>query len=690
MFPYWLKALFPKKSRPASRGRRPNRVRLGLEQLETRLVPTVFASVDSAGILQVSTDNNENVRIDHTVTVLGPTTTVTSFGPTTQRQFPDFQLTGIHIQGGFFDVAIVATSKPLTADAEENVTVGNFAGTGLGNMQNIQAPVSLTNVNHVTLDDGNGPPTQNATVNVVNEVVQVTGLAPAPISIGVFGANIFGANDLTSLNIFGGVVRDTFNVLDTPNAFRFGAQETTTTITTGFALDRVNVLGTSSKELRIVNQGNDVVSIGDGAGNLDRIQSPVNISNTLNFTQLLVDGSGARSAQNVTMSASGIHGLAPQDIGYDARGIRSVSVFGGSHGNTWTVQDTFKNDVFGRTSGGTFIETGGNSNRVNVLGTTGSLIITGQGGHDVVNVGSHLTNINGEVDVFNSGGQLTQLNVDSRGDNIPHRVTLFANGVFGDLDGLAGSQGVVPIRYGTTSVNFVTLQLGNETDQVFVAATPANVQTRIFAGPGSKLFDVNGVNNNLDTILGRLQFFGVSGGNADLEVHDENAPFGHTYQEAPNQIVRSGLGGPTVVIDFFTMQVEHLFRNRQPGAAAQDLALTEQVRVGETARLTGRLVDADPSQVLSLTVIWGDGSAPDQSTPDRDPFAVTHTYASPGVYTVHAIWSDSHGVSNSRDLTITVRPARHGDHGDHDSRTDDLDAFFAALARAEEDRHHRN
>jgi PKD repeat protein len=113
------------------------------------------------------------------------------------------------------------------------------------------------------------------------------------------------------------------------------------------------------------------------------------------------------------------------------------------------------------------------------------------------------------------------------------------------------------------------------------------------------------------------------------------------------------------------------------------------VRVGAPATLTGQLVDADPSQVLSLTVIWGDGSVPDQSTPDRDPFAVTHTYASPGVYTVHVIWSDSHGVSNSRDLTITVRPARHGEHGDHDSHTDDLDAFFAALAGALEDRHHR-
>jgi hypothetical protein len=39
MCPSWLKQLFPKKSRPASR-RRPARVRLGLEALEAREVPS--------------------------------------------------------------------------------------------------------------------------------------------------------------------------------------------------------------------------------------------------------------------------------------------------------------------------------------------------------------------------------------------------------------------------------------------------------------------------------------------------------------------------------------------------------------------------------------------------------------------------------------------------------------------------
>jgi hypothetical protein len=87
--------------------------------------------------------------------------------------------------------------------------------------------------------------------------------------------------------------------------------------------------------------------------------------------------------------------------------------------------------------------------------------------------------------------------------------------------------------------------------------------------------------------------------------------------------------------------------------------------------------------VLTLTVIWGDGSAPDQSTPDRDPFAVTHTYASPGVYTVHAIWSDSDGVSNTQDLTIRVKPDRTAADA---SLVNGLDAVFALLGADPEHR----
>jgi hypothetical protein len=88
--------------------------------------------------------------------------------------------------------------------------------------------------------------------------------------------------------------------------------------------------------------------------------------------------------------------------------------------------------------------------------------------------------------------------------------------------------------------------------------------------------------------------------------------------------------------------------------AAQNLALTSPIQVGHRATLSGQLVDGDGDTNLTLTVDWGDGSKPKQSQPGLDPFAVKHKYRRAGTYTVHATWTDSTGLSNSRDLTIVV------------------------------------
>src|SRR5262249_45927205 len=99
-----------------------------------------------------------------------------------------------------------------------------------------------------------------------------------------------------------------------------------------------------------------------------------------------------------------------------------------------------------------------------------------------------------------------------------------------------------------------------------------------------------------------------------------------------------------------------------------DLALTDSLRAGQRATLSGRLIDDNPDQVLSLTVNWGDGSPAEESTPDRAPFRLRHRYDTPGTYKVRVTWSDGLGQSNFEDLTLTVQPARHGGHGEHDGQ----------------------
>src|SRR5262249_37775075 len=68
--------------------------------------------------------------------------------------------------------------------------------------------------------------------------------------------------------------------------------------------------------------------------------------------------------------------------------------------------------------------------------------------------------------------------------------------------------------------------------------------------------------------------------------------------------------------------------------AAQNLTLTESIRAGQSATLSGQLVDADGDTDLWLTVDWGDGSEPQRSQPGLEPFNVMHKYTQAGTYKV--------------------------------------------------------
>jgi hypothetical protein len=113
----------------------------------------------------------------------------------------------------------------------------------------------------------------------------------------------------------------------------------------------------------------------------------------------------------------------------------------------------------------------------------------------------------------------------------------------------------------------------------------------------------------------------------------------------------SGIGGDQNI----SMQLGQL----PTAPAAQNLKLTSPIKAGQSATLSGQLVEADGDTNLTLTVNWGDGSKVQQIHPGTKPFKLKHKYGHPGTYTVHATWSnDSTGLSNSRDLTLVVSP-RH-------------------------------
>jgi hypothetical protein len=671
--------LFKSKSRSALRRRRgrPAVARLALEALETRAVPTVIPAVNSAGVLVVRTDNpggGDNVTIDHQITADGPTTLVN------QTAFPDLQFASIQVQGGFGHVLILGTFKPLTADSNDFVNVGSAvvdqAGNlvpGSGNMQNIRGPLFLTNDRSVNLDDSNDPTGQNVTMNVVDEVVQVNNMARAPININVFGADIFGSNDLIVLRLFGGRGHNTFNVLDTPLSFRFGATHTSTDIFTGPSNDTVNVLGTHSAPLNIVGKGSNVVNIGNN-GSLQGIQSHVAVRNNNGFTSLHVDGSAATSSQTVTMSVGDdgfgltvgkIDGLTAQEIDYDVARVSFVEVKGGNLGNTFTVEDTFHN---GQTSDTTQINTGAGFNQVFVHGVHGQLNLNGRAG--IVNIGSDLfprgslQGIQGGISITNPFGG-SSLTVNDAADPFGRTWVLSALPTFGLIE-MAGTP--AKISYVPNQISHINLNggQGNDLFKVLSSAGPAPIQINGLGG--NDLFIVGNLSNTLDDIHTPLQLNGNSGFNV-LVVNDQGSSVGHFYAATATAVTRAG-NGNTVTVNYSGIQSLQVHKSPHPFAFNPDpffpnvtgLALTGTIRAGKQATLTGRLIDEDANTTLSLQVDWGDGSDPEQSTPDRVPFRLRHRYAEAGDYVVRVFWSDSSGQSNFQELPLTVTaPAVHAD-----------------------------
>jgi hypothetical protein len=684
------------KSRPAAR-RRPARTWLGVEALEAREVPTVFAGIDGGGTLVVHSNNFDGVGIDHVVNSAGSFTQVSSRSGT--FLFRDSKIThGIHLQGGFHDVSILATVKPLTYDGDDH----SFVFLGNGNMQGITAPVSLGANQEVTLDDRNDPNGQNVTMNASAGgifspgTITVAGLAR--FSTITFNTDTLG---FAVYHVLGGTGHSTFNILNT-----IGLEFD---LSTGGGSDTVNVLATHVVRLAIDGFfGFDTIHIGHN-GSLQDIRSFVTVDTEPDdggkVANLFVDGSNETNQQKVVMGVAPggdpsvyvIGGLLPADnvIEYSDRHINFVDVKGGQPNlpdelpNIFTINETIP---FGTTS----IETGAAEAQVFVKGTLGPLFIS-SGRPSTINVGNNgsLLTIQGAIHIANPPSR-SKLTVDGSADNFTRTFDLSASSTLGVIQGLGGG---APIFYVPNDLSQIHL-IGGQGNETFLVHSTAGIAPITIDGLGRTAnFVVGNAHNTLDDIHTTLNLHGSIFGFDTLTVNDQGSTVGHFYSDDGLQITRD-FGA--VTINYTLMNFHTLNKSPFPGTfipdpffpAATDLALTDSIRAGQRATLTGRLTDVDPREVLSLTVDWGDGSPAEQSTPDRAPFRLRHRYDTPGTYKVVVTWTDSVGRSNSQDLTLTVRPARQGEHdGDSESSNrdeagggDDRDALFALLG-AQQDHH---
>jgi hypothetical protein len=665
IFPYWVKQLFPQKSPPARR-RRTARPRLEVESFETRIVPAVFAFGASGQLVVGTTATTDTVTIDQQIINNLPFTVVNG-----SAAFADSSITnGIHIQSGFAQLDILATAKPLTYDGAGFTTV--VLGKP-GDMQGIRSPMSIGSQDReVILDDSTDPTGQDVTIDTSGGTETVVGLARVATISFPKGDN------LGDLQVKGGPGVNTFNIPNNSNIL---------TLDTGSGSDTVNLKATSGHTLTIQGQaGFDLVNIGNN-GSLQGIQAEVDVDagpfiGGSNRVQLTVDDSADTSARNVSMGGAPstpgdfvIAGLIPGDpfdipftdpIEYGAAHTQFVEVEGGSGSNTYTVTNTIP-------TGTTSLDTGTGNDPVFVQGTSGQLIIDSQGfasnnqrltSINVGNNGSLLT-IGGAITISNQHS-LSSLTLDGSADLVNRTFTLSATPTVG----LIQDPGfMAPISYTPSNLGDIHIIGGQGSEQYLIQSTAGTPPITI-DGLGSNVrFIVGNSNLSLDDIHNPLTLNGGAGFD-QLIVNDTGAATGHFYSNDGSQITRD-FGA--ITIDYSGMDVVQLNESpltphflRDPFfPAATDLALNHSLRAGQRATLSGRLIDADPREVLSLTVNWGDGSAPMQSTPNRAPFHLTHRYEAPGTYEVLVTWRHSVGRHRSRHLTLTVRPAGHGEppHG---------------------------
>jgi hypothetical protein len=657
---------------PAHAARRPGTIgvlRPRLDELEPRVVMNVSAHIVNGQLLIADAPGNvaDVVTLDH-----GGTTTVVN---TLEKDFSfaDAKITrGIVMDLGHGtrpdELDIIATVKPVTVNGNSNIDetlVGGF-----GNA--IQQSVTLTNMTGlVDINDSQNQTTAKiVTVNVVNGVVTESGLTAAPVS---FNENI------TDLDIQGGDVSNTFNIRNTPT---LGDQFASTTIVTGTGRSSspstVNVLRTSQNDLEIEGDGGSLaVNVGN-AGSTQGIQGSVQVTNDTGLTTLTVDDSADTVGRNVDMDTFaggfyGVFGLSGSDTGFIESAVAttsSVLVKGGSGGNTFDIEGTLHGDPT------TDVDTGSGDDQVFVQETDGPLFLNSLGGPATINIGSDgsLQGILYPIHIFNTPNFST-VNIDGSADDV-NRTFILDTPPSLNGEGEIFSQDVGPIIYNPGDIQAINIT-GGQGDELWwvqqtVGGFPININ-----GPGSEVnFIVGNLNNSLDDINNPLTLNGSAFGFDQLIVNDAGAATGHFYSNDGSQITRD-FGAVTINYSLMTGGVQ---LNESPLTpqflpdpffpAATDLALTRSLRAGQQATLSGRLIDADPREVLSLTVNWGDGSAPVHSTPNRARFHLTHRYETPGTYKVFVTWRDSLGRHRSRHLTLTVQPAGHGKpHGHPESAT---------------------
>jgi hypothetical protein len=422
---------------------------------------------------------------------------------------------------------------------------------------------------------------------------------------------------------------------------------TTTVNTTGFqntsfnASGTVNVQATKAGTSTTIDSGvlnaisGNQINLGS-QGTLQAIQGAVTVASHVptSLPDVLLNDAFDTASHTVSVGPAGITGLSAP-VNLTAASVGELLIIGSANtttGSTYTITATPASKTFQVNANGHDI--------VTLHGATVPTAFSGQGATALI------VNDLGSPTGPAQTATITPTSYTRTGGATPAQNIVLLGGLLTEVFNTSGTVNVLGTAAGTsTAVN-----TGNCNDQVYVGST-----TDILTA-------------TLDSIQGPLTIDGQGGINY-LELRDKGTTTKHSYTlTASGAFIteqRSPGAAPITFTNIGPMSTNPLvgfMLDRGPVGGinlpmATGLALSGPIRAGGHATLSGRLVDRDKGDKLSLAVDWGDGSATDQSRPDRKLFSRKHSYAKAGTYTVRAIWTDSTGLSNFRDLSLVVTPS---------------------------------
>jgi len=430
----------------------------------TTVSRTVFGGLTYGGIgtLTLLAENtlgtNGNNTIDINSTADGITTNVNGQGGVDTINVNSTGTGGtLNVITGGTDgstVNVVADNQPVnvTLHANDFVNIGSTGGAGtmagiLGAIAISDPPAFFT----LTFHDEND--TTGHTWTLDNDDIGNT--ASVALSGGIATTSYLPADLASPLTINGGSGGNTFNV-DNTTAF------VVTDLNTGTGANTVNVFKTGHNTLNINGQGGaDTVTLGALATapfGMQGLSGTINVTNTSPLTALTLDDSADTTGQTASLTNDGttgtVTGLAPATINYTDAGISSLTVLGGSGGNTFTVNGTLP----GATT--TLNKGAGGPNSADIVATNaGSVLdITGTGGPDTVTIGPGVL---GMVNITETGP--TSLVINLTNDGLAHDFVLSSDGTTTTLHDMLGNEH--DITWPTATIPAVTIDTDPAFDQ---------------------------------------------------------------------------------------------------------------------------------------------------------------------------------------------------------------------------------